>query len=212
MSLGTRLRKCREVRGLSQAELARKMGIKNPSVIANWEIGNSHPDFDKITRLCIELSMSADYLLGLADENVIEDPAEEVKNTYRSLDERSQEVIMCVLMHERDRCKERDELAKRNNSKFENRINKYEISRKYLPSNHPQYHEMAENVKKLKKLRKQTGKGNDGLLYYLWGCRLSVEICMADIVLVLRGIKVPSPEFFHVLESYYLNSYEVTIL
>ena len=60
-----RLRLIREVRGLSQSELARSAEMQ-PSAIAHFESGRRLPSFENLRALAIALRCTSDYLLGLS--------------------------------------------------------------------------------------------------------------------------------------------------
>lgn len=60
-----RIRQSRLAAGLNQAQLARLVGVTSNSV-TNWESGARRPDVDILKRICIELKVSADELLGIA--------------------------------------------------------------------------------------------------------------------------------------------------
>lgn len=62
-----RLRAAREMRSLSQAELAAKTGLP-PSSIAHFEGGKRKPSFDNLRKLSEALEVTTDYLLGRVDE------------------------------------------------------------------------------------------------------------------------------------------------
>lgn len=62
MSLGDRLRVSRKSRGLTQKELALKIGAKHNSV-SNWEKGQNMPDPITIESLCAVLDITPNYLL-----------------------------------------------------------------------------------------------------------------------------------------------------
>ena len=49
--LGTKIRKYRQVAGLSQKELASRLGISN-SRVSNWEQGINRPDADMLADIC----------------------------------------------------------------------------------------------------------------------------------------------------------------
>ena len=49
--IGSRIRKYREERGLSQKQLAELIGVKNNRV-SNWEQGLNRPDADILAALC----------------------------------------------------------------------------------------------------------------------------------------------------------------
>ena len=58
-----RLRRAREVRGLTQAQLAAKIQ-RTYSVISSLERGVQVPSADQIVKLCDALDVSAGWLLG----------------------------------------------------------------------------------------------------------------------------------------------------
>lgn len=61
-----RLRKVRELRQLSQAELATRAGLQ-PSAVSHFETGARRPSFDNLRRLANALEVTTDYLLGRSD-------------------------------------------------------------------------------------------------------------------------------------------------
>jgi len=61
--IGERIRIMRVIRGLSQKELAEKLG-KSPNVITHWEKGRNKPDAETIERICEILTVSPNYLMG----------------------------------------------------------------------------------------------------------------------------------------------------
>jgi len=63
---GDRLRDARDQRGLSQAELSERCAIGEKG-IWRYENGQGDPSADILGRIARELDVSADYLLGLAD-------------------------------------------------------------------------------------------------------------------------------------------------
>ena len=67
---GARLRAARELRGLSQRELAEKLDMP-PSSIAHFEGNRRKPSFENLLRLSTALEVTTDYLLGRTDEPAI---------------------------------------------------------------------------------------------------------------------------------------------
>ena len=63
---GNRLKELRIKSGLTQAQLADKLNI-SASTIGMYEQGRREPDNDTLTKLCIELNTSVDYLLGIKE-------------------------------------------------------------------------------------------------------------------------------------------------
>ncbi|MCX7122742.1 MAG: helix-turn-helix transcriptional regulator [Gammaproteobacteria bacterium] len=61
------LRKAREIRGLSQGDLAKKAKLL-PSVISLFENNKRKPSFDNLKNLADALDVSTDYLIGRVNE------------------------------------------------------------------------------------------------------------------------------------------------
>ena len=68
-----RLRAARDLRGLSQSELATKAGFQ-PSAISHFETGGRSPSFDNLKRLADALSVTTDYLLGRTEQPSMSGP------------------------------------------------------------------------------------------------------------------------------------------
>lgn len=61
-SIGNRISKYRKAKGLTQEELANRMGVSSQAV-SKWENDASCPDISLLPRLCRELGVSTDELL-----------------------------------------------------------------------------------------------------------------------------------------------------
>ena len=61
-----RLQSARQLRGLSQSELAIKSGLQ-PSAVSHFENGRRAPSFDNLKALSNALDVTTDYLLGRVD-------------------------------------------------------------------------------------------------------------------------------------------------
>lgn len=66
MEIKDRLRAARRAKGLTQGELAARLGIKQASVSA-WEVGKTWPDVPNLVPLSRLLGVSIDYLLAGED-------------------------------------------------------------------------------------------------------------------------------------------------
>lgn len=66
-----RVREIRIARGLSQVQLAKKLGVTKQT-ISNWENGNILPSIDMIIKISEFFRLSTDYLLGLDSRTYIE--------------------------------------------------------------------------------------------------------------------------------------------
>jgi len=82
--IGSRIRKYREKKGISQTELAQMLGIKNNRV-SNWEQGHNRPDADILTKLCYVLDVSPSELLGVQlTDNELSEQERKVVAAYRA--------------------------------------------------------------------------------------------------------------------------------
>lgn len=78
---GIRLRQLREDRGLSQAAIAKKLGVSKETVY-RYEHNVQDPSVARIKELAVILNTSSDYLLGLDNSYTVKLPAltEEQRN------------------------------------------------------------------------------------------------------------------------------------
>ena len=65
---GERLKDVRKDHQDTQETLAQKLGVSTPTV-SKWEQGESDPSVSTLVRLCRLYDVSADFLLGLSDED-----------------------------------------------------------------------------------------------------------------------------------------------
>lgn len=69
-SLADRIKSLRESTGLTQAEIARRLGMSRSGVNA-WEMGLSVPSTQYIVELARNFGVSTDYLLGMKETSTI---------------------------------------------------------------------------------------------------------------------------------------------
>lgn len=67
MTIGERLKGLRQSKGLTQSELAQKLGI-SPSAVGMYEQNRREPDSNTILKICSFFGVSADYLLNGDDK------------------------------------------------------------------------------------------------------------------------------------------------
>jgi transcriptional regulator with XRE-family HTH domain len=67
MALSGKIKRLREKNGLTQSELASRIGLTRSAVNA-WEMGNATPSTAIIIKLARLFSVSTDYLLGVDGE------------------------------------------------------------------------------------------------------------------------------------------------
>ena len=68
--IADRIKILRENKGITQAELARKLGVTRSGVNA-WEMGLSIPSTQYIVELALIFNVSTDYLLGLKNTSTV---------------------------------------------------------------------------------------------------------------------------------------------
>lgn len=69
--LNEQIKKLRILNGMSQVDLAARLGISKQSV-SNWENDNIQPSIDMLLKLARLFSVSTDYLLGLETRRYLE--------------------------------------------------------------------------------------------------------------------------------------------
>ena len=63
IKIGKFILKCRKEKGLTQEQLAEKIGVTSKS-ISRWENGNTMPDYSLLKDLCNELNITVNELLS----------------------------------------------------------------------------------------------------------------------------------------------------
>lgn len=94
MTFGEKLRAARRGAGLTQKELAQRIGAKHNSV-SNWEKDQNRPDADMISRLCHALPMRSGYFF---DEEPEEQALSQIEfalfGAVRALSEADQQDVL----------------------------------------------------------------------------------------------------------------------
>lgn len=106
MNIGEQIRRRREELGLSQAELAKRIGVTQGS-IGNYESGVSNPKMELMTKLFEALDTDANYLfheaLDIQRMSFTYQESEMIRK-YRTLDQYGQDAVTAVLDVECRRC------------------------------------------------------------------------------------------------------------
>lgn len=89
-SFAERIRRCRSARGLSQAELAARVGVSR-NAVAGWETGHSRPDLAAVPLLCGALRISLARFFGV--EKPRSEQERRLLELFSSLEEGDREVI-----------------------------------------------------------------------------------------------------------------------
>jgi len=66
-NLPKNLKELREERGLTQSELARRLGYKSAVTIAQWETATRTPELGNLIALAKYFSVSLDFLIGATE-------------------------------------------------------------------------------------------------------------------------------------------------
>ena len=97
--LGTRIASLRQSKGISQAELARRLHI-SPSAVGMYEQGRREPSVEILIALSQELGVSLDYLLSGRPDTVRDVVAlhQLVEETYGKGHNATKEEVVCQLL------------------------------------------------------------------------------------------------------------------
>ncbi len=68
---GEIIKELREAHGFSKQRLAELLDLKSYSTVSKWEIDENHPRGKEIKMLCNLFNVSADYLLGIKEDNIV---------------------------------------------------------------------------------------------------------------------------------------------
>jgi len=82
MEFSERLKKLRKDAGLTQVDVAEKLGISQPAY-ASWERGIKKPTQENLVKLSKILYVSVDYLLGNTENKQTSDVLEDIELLFR---------------------------------------------------------------------------------------------------------------------------------
>lgn len=108
--IGKRIREKREAIGITQEELATKLGYKNKSTIAKIENGTNDIVQSKVVEFANALNTSASYLMGWENktQNVqltqISQSDKDLLHKYHHIDDKGRHTVDTVLEMEYNRC------------------------------------------------------------------------------------------------------------
>lgn len=69
MTLGERIRHYRQLRGLTQVQLAKAVNTSQPSIVA-YEKDEAQPPLEKLKDICLTLKISSDLMIGLEPQEI----------------------------------------------------------------------------------------------------------------------------------------------
>lgn len=92
---GSRLKEIREIRGLTQTELSKKINIPSTS-ISHLESGSRKPSFDNLRKISKFFEIPTDYLIGNTESREIGAPDVLYRN-IQNLNEKDREVLRSVV-------------------------------------------------------------------------------------------------------------------
>ncbi len=82
MRIGHRIKASRESKNISQGELARRLGVSQPSV-SDWENGKSEPSVDNLRALAVELDVWFEWLTTGRGSRAYSPQVQQVPQEYR---------------------------------------------------------------------------------------------------------------------------------
>ncbi len=91
-SVGKRLEELRKERGISQQELADKIGVKRAE-IAQWEMGARTPDVDAWIILASFFGVSTDYIAGTSSHRYFKGASTSDKLDLDRLNEKGKHIL-----------------------------------------------------------------------------------------------------------------------
>ena len=102
MTVGERVKKARENKGLSQTELAEMLGYKSRSSINKIEQGDRDIPRSSIIKLAEKLDVTPQYLMGWEEEKRSESELTDADRTalklFRQLDEQSKQTFIQLMV------------------------------------------------------------------------------------------------------------------
>ncbi|MCH5314567.1 MAG: helix-turn-helix transcriptional regulator [Eubacterium sp.] len=126
MTMGERIKELRKKSGMTQMDLAKKLGVTK-GTISTWETGSRSPNYDVVDQMCEMFRASMDYLMGRTDVNsyrdmtdadteqlgkwTVEQDLTEYALKYARLDEYGKQAVESIILAEFNRCRAQESLT-----------------------------------------------------------------------------------------------------
>lgn len=103
-NISKNIAKYREEAGISQKDLAKKLGVV-PSRISNWETGANCPTIDILFEVCEVLNVSINDIYGIYPDSkfILKYGEQDILKKYRALDAHGKEMVDFTLEKEWER-------------------------------------------------------------------------------------------------------------
>ena len=95
MDFGKRIVELRKQKGLSQTDLASKLGI-HKNVLGRYERGEAKPSIDVAKNIADLLSVSLDYLVGAIDQELDKNIVEQVRSIQKLPDDERERILFTL--------------------------------------------------------------------------------------------------------------------
>ena len=95
MNFGANLKSLRKAAGLTQLEVAKRLGLTDMA-ISRWENNHTEPNVEFCSKLCLILGCTLDDLTG-HESQPLSDDEREVINMYRKSSKEVREIIRTIL-------------------------------------------------------------------------------------------------------------------
>jgi len=126
MTLGERIKQLRKENGMTQVDMAQKLGVTKGTV-STWETDSRVPGFETLNQMCDMFQRSLDYLMGRSDDstppiltseeqaelalNQVAEDLREYVLKYCRLDQYGREAVESIIRAEYSRCRDQGELG-----------------------------------------------------------------------------------------------------
>ena len=107
--LSIRIKELRTELGLTQEELAKKLGLNNKSSIANYESGYSIPSDEIKKKMCEIFNCTMDYLMGQSEFKTVQEELQDFKDVFSSMGIKP-DVLDAVLYQNNDLSEEENKI------------------------------------------------------------------------------------------------------
>lgn len=94
---GERIKLQRAVLGMSQTELAKKLGYSEKSAISKIENGQTEPPVSKVQQFADVLQTSVAYLMGWGEVNTLEEDEQELLSIFRQFQPETRQTVIQML-------------------------------------------------------------------------------------------------------------------
>lgn len=205
MGIGNKLNDLLTDRNITVTDLARKIDVAPSTIYSIIQRNNKKVDIDVLIKISKILGVNVEYFSDDNEPVYFDDDylsegrkiAKDIEDKILFMDEIGRERIVYTTYTEWNRCHSKSGYI---NTSAYTTLKTAIIEPIFLSNKSIEYDTIKAKRKELLKMKRKSFKSYISIVEFLWAIGYNKKICIADIISIMVGFKVPSQQLFnHIL-------------